>query len=304
MNTANKHPPVGFIGIGQMGLGMALRLRDAGHPVWVRDLRADREALAAAAGAQVAVTPAALASVCTMVLVAVVDAAQVRELLFGPDGVVMASPRPATVLLCPTISPEDVVDAAARLAEAGIACVDAPMSGGPVRARDGSMSLMLAGDPAVLARHETVLTDLSQQRFVVSSRVGDGARTKLVNNLLAAVNLAGASEAMALAQQLGLDANTTLDVIERSSGQSWIGGERLRRALAAAPDQPLEVRAATALLAKDSTLAMAMAAQAGQSPALGAQAAAVFRQACDDGLTDHDDASLLAWTVRRQTRGA
>ena len=79
------------------------------------------------------------------------------------------------------------------------------MSGGPLRARDGSMSLMVACADAVYERWHGLLADLSSRLFHVGTRPGDGARTKLVNNLLAAVNLAGAAEAMALAQRIGLD---------------------------------------------------------------------------------------------------
>ena len=126
------------------------------------------------------------------------------------------------------------------------------MSGGPVRARDGTMSLMVACADAVFERWQGLLRDLSSRLFRVGSTPGDGARTKLVNNLLAAVNLAGAAEALALAQRLGLDPAATLAVIEQSSGQSWIGSDRLRRALAAT--RPC--RRTSRLLAKDSALAL------------------------------------------------
>jgi L-threonate 2-dehydrogenase len=283
---------IGIVGVGNMGLAMAERLLQAGHPVVVRDLLPEREALAVAQGATVAEHAAALAARCDVVLVVVVDGAQVREVLFGAHGVLQASRLPATVLLCPTIAPHDTEAAAQGLAAAGIACLDAPMSGGPVRARDGSMSLMLAGDPAVLARHDGLLATLAAYRLVVGTRVGDGARTKLVNNLLAAINLAGVAQALALAQQLGLDAARTLAVIECASGQSWIGSDRMRRAL----DGDTRPQAHLRLLAKDSALAMAMAAAAGVAPTLGAAAAQVFRQACEDGLADADDSALLAWS--------
>lgn len=292
----DQFDPIGVIGAGCMGLAIVQRLRATGHAVRVRDTDPARAALAAAEGAAIDASPAALASRCAVVLVVVVDGAQVREVLFGPDGLVQADPRPQTVLLCPTIAPADTEAAAAGLAAAGIATVDAPMSGGPARARDGSMSLMLAGEPAVLARHGALLATLAAGRVVVGPRVGDGARTKLVNNLLAAINLAGAAEALALARHLGLDPATTLDVIERSSGQSWIGSERLRRALA----DDLAPRAATALLAKDSALALAMAAEAGLALQIGPAAAGAFAAASRDGLAAADDAHLLGWMAGRQ----
>jgi 3-hydroxyisobutyrate dehydrogenase len=193
-------------------------------------------------------------------------------------------------MLCPTIGPADVERFAARLADAGLACLDAPMSGGPVRARDGTMSLMVAGADATWAAWQPLLQHLAARLFRIGTRPGDGARTKLVNNLLAAINLAGSAEALALAQHLGLDGAQTLAVIGESSGASWIGGDRLPRAL----QGDFAPRAHTTLLAKDSALALAMAAQAGLQPALGTAAAAQFQAALAAGYAGDDDARLLS----------
>lgn len=286
--------PVGIVGVGNMGGAMALRLRELGHSVAVRDLRPEAEAACLAAGADACATPAALAARCALVVVCVVDARQTHEVLFGADGVAdglaqrAGGPAGAAVMLCPTIAPEDVEAAAAALAARGIACLDAPMSGGPARARDGTMSLMVATDDASWARWQPLLAQLAARLFRVGTRHGDGARTKLVNNLLAAVNLAGAAEALRLADALGLDAATTLAVIEQSSGQSWIGSDRARRVLAGdtAP------RAHMTLLAKDSALALQAAAGAGLALPVGAQAAEAFARACREGLADADDSAL------------
>lgn len=293
------HTPVAFIGIGNMGLAMALRLRDAGHAVRVHDIDDSRNALAAAAGAEVAGSPAAVAAGCALLIVVVVDARQTEAVLFGPSGAAAALPAGATVMLCPTIGPTDVERLAARLAEAGLGCMDAPMSGGPARARSGQMSLMVAAPPALVAAHEPLLRQLAAGLFQVGERPGDGARTKLVNNLLAATNLAAAAEAIALAQQLGLDGARTLAVIGQSSGQSWIGADRMGRALAG----DFAPRAHTTLLAKDSALALAMAAEAGITPCLGSQAAAMFQAALAAGYGDDDDARLLS-LVRQQWQAA
>jgi putative dehydrogenase len=291
---------VGFIGIGNMGLPLALRLIEQGWWVHVRDIDASRVATAQGAGATVCATPAELASACHAIVVAVVDAAQVDAVLFGADGAVAAMRPGGAVLLCPTIAPADTERIARRLAAQGIDVVDAPMSGGPARARDGTLALMVACDDAAYQRHRALLEALSSQVLRVGIRHGDGARTKLVNNLLAAINLAGAAEALALATRLGLDPSRTLDVIERSSGQSWIGSERMRRALSG----DLEPRAHTSLLAKDTALALAMARAQHIEPALGAQAAALFAQACAEGLASADDASLYAWLLHPLGEGA
>ena len=300
--------PVAVIGVGNMGLGMALRLRDAGQAVRVHDLDASRVALAVAGGAQALATPAAVANGCSLLIVAVVDAVQTGQVLFGtPDGGT-ASTNPgavstlapgAAVLLCPTLGPTDVERISDRLAALGLGCIDAPMSGGPVRARDGSMSLMVACPDTLWALHQPLLRHLAAGLFHVGSRQGDGARTKLVNNLLAAANLVAAAEAMVLAQRVGLNAQQTLAVISQSSGQSWVGADRMARALVG----DFAPRAHCTLLAKDSALAMAMAAKVGVVPALGGQAAAMFQATLTAGYAAEDDGRLLS-LVQRQWASA
>jgi 3-hydroxyisobutyrate dehydrogenase len=169
--------PVAVIGIGNMGLGMALRLRDTGQPVRVRDIDPSRPPLAAAAGAEVADSPAAAAAGCTLLIVAVVDAVQTETVLFGANGAAAALPPAATVMLCPTIGPADVERLATRLAEWGLGCIDAPMSGGPARARDGNMSLMVACADALWTAHQPLLRQLASRLFRIGQRPGDGART-------------------------------------------------------------------------------------------------------------------------------
>jgi putative dehydrogenase len=289
---------VAVVGAGNMGGAMVQRLREAGWPVAVCDIDPARQQQALAAGATLAGTPRAAADALgaqgALILV-VVDAAQCREVLWGTEGAAAALQAGQTVVLCPTIAPEDAEEIAARLAHGGVDCIDAPMSGGPVRARDGRMSLMVAAPEVVLAHHESLLAALSDHVMRVSERVGDGARTKLVNNLLAGINLVGAAEVLAMAERMGLDLRTTLDVIERSSGQSWIGLDRMRRAVA----DDFAPRAHVTLLEKDTRLAVAAARAAGFEGPLGARAAQVFVDAHDAGMADLDDAAVFQ--LLRQT---
>ncbi|MGM9425722.1 NAD(P)-dependent oxidoreductase [Hydrogenophaga sp. MI9] len=284
---------VAVIGAGNMGGAMVARLCDGGVPVVACDIDLRRQQQAASAGASLADTPALAAAALVdegLLIVCVVDADQSRAVLLGADGAVNRLRPGQTVMLCPTIAPQDTEALADALSERGIGCIDAPMSGGPARARDGSMSLMLAAPNAELTRHEGLLVRLSSRRFVISERVGDGARTKLVNNLLAGINLVGAAEVMALAERLGLDLAATLDVIEQSSGQSWIGSDRMRRAIAG----DFDPRAHVTLLEKDTRLAVEAATAAGFEGPLGARAAAVFARAHAAGMADLDDGALLS----------
>src|SRR5882724_2168736 len=278
-NDSRPSPPVlprvGLIGVGNMGGAMAARLLSCGYPVAVHDINPKCEAQAVRLGAMACATATGLAAS--------------SDVLFGPHGAASMLPRGAAVLLCPTIAPADTERLAARLQQQGVDCLDAPLSGGPARARDGSMSLMVACPKAMFKRQRALLEALSSHVFHLSENPGDGARTQLVNNLLASINLAGAAEALALAERLGLHAGRTLEVIEQSSGQSWIGSDRMRRAVAG----DYRPRAHTALLNQDVQLALAAARAAGIELALGAPAAALLARACDGGFAALDDASLF-----------
>lgn len=291
-------PRVGIIGVGNMGGAMAARLLSQRYLVAVHDIDPQREAQAVALGAMACPTPTGLAASSDVVIVAVVDAVQTEAVLFGPHGAANALPPGSAVMLCPTIAPADTERFVHELVARGIAWLDAPMSGGPERARDGSMSLMLACEHATLERHRALVETLSSKVFHLGERPGDGARTKLVNNLLAGINLAGAAEALALASRLGLNLPRTLAVIEQSSGQSWIGSDRLRRAL----QGDYLPRAHASLLNKDTHLALGMAHAAGIDTPIGEQAAAVFAQACERGLAGMDDAIVFE-LLRRRERG-
>ncbi len=229
-------------------------------------------------------------------IVCVVDAAQCSDVLFVGGGVAEAMQLGQSVLLCPTMAPAEVEGLAERLHRYGLHAVDAPMSGGPTRARDGSMSLMVACSPSAWLRCQGLLETLSRKVFRIGERPGDGARTKLVNNLAAGINLVGAAEVLALAQRLGLDLARTLDVIEQSSGQSWVGSDRMRRAIAG----DLAPRARMALLQKDTRLAMDAARAAGFEGPLGAATREAFAQASAAGLEERDDAALLQWLMHKR----
>ncbi|MFZ9107389.1 MAG: NAD(P)-dependent oxidoreductase [Burkholderiaceae bacterium] len=290
---------VAWLGAGNMGMGMVQRWRGLARAAWVCDIDPARQQQARALGATVEGAPASLVSAAragaangsVLLMVVVVTAEQVRDVLWGEHGAATALQPQDTVVLCPTIAPEDTEHMAQTLQSAGIGVIDAPMSGGPQRAAQGTMSLMVAADPNTWQRHQPTLACLANPLFYVGARIGDGARTKLVNNLLAGVQLAAAAEALAWAEDAGLDPLRTLEVIEQSSGQSWIGSHRIRRALAG----DTEVQAHMSLLTKDTRLAVAAAEQAKRQVPLGQMARDRFAQACNDGLQGQDDSAMLAW---------
>ncbi len=281
-----------IVGVGNMGGGMATNLLSKGWRVLVSDIDAEKVeklVLKGAVAQEIRAQAAPELIALSAIIVCVVDAVQAEDVLFGANGFAHSLQSGQTVILCPTILPQDVESIAHRLAERGIHTIDAPMSGGPVRAADGTMSLLVACSQAVFAQQAGLLNALSSKVFNISEKPGDAARTKLVNNLLAGINLVGAAEALALAAKLGLDLAKTLDVIEQSSGQSWIGSDRMRRALVGdyAP------RAHVTLLEKDTRLALVCAAAADFDGPLGAAASSVFAQAHAAGYADQDDAAVF-----------
>jgi L-threonate 2-dehydrogenase len=280
---------VAIVGVGNMGGAIAQRILDQRWPVQVFDTDAAKMAALQAPGATPRTDAAHAAMGCGVLIVCVVDAAQTEDVLFGAKGAARVMRAGQSVLLCPTISPTDVEGFARRLAELGVSAIDAPMSGGPARARDGTMSLMVACDDAAFERQRAVIEIMSDKVFRVGDKPGDGARTKLVNNLLAGINLAGAAEVMAMAQRMGLDLARTLDVIEQSSGQSWIASDRMRRAIAG----DYEPRAHVTLLQKDTRLAVEAGRAAGFEGPLGPAAHAVFARAAAAGFAGQDDAALF-----------
>ena len=277
---------------------MARRLLTLGFVVHVHDIDLDKTEALKVLGAVVHDSPASLSKQTRTTIICVVDHKQVDKLLDPKGSTSWWATLQAgdTVFLCPTLAPDYVETVAARLQTHGVCTVDAPMSGGPVRAEAGTMSLMVACEDAVFASQEKLLSTLSSHVFRIGTRVGDGARTKLVNNLLAGINLVGAAEVMALSEHLGLSLDTTLSVIEQSSGQSWIGSERMHRALV----HDFAPRAHMTLLTKDTGLAVDAAKTAGFHGVLGPLAAQAFAKACEAGLADADDAAMLQWVRQQQ----
>lgn len=295
---------VGVIGVGNMGSAIALRLLERGHTVSVRDIRPEAEQGVAAHGAQIAPHPQALAQAADIVILAVVNAAQIEAVLFESDGLfsdftahrnqgaaafpTKRSPAPA-VMICSTIAPDDTERFARKLETFGVALLDAPISGGPARARAGTMSLMLATSEDARLRFDALLNDMAAHVLLISNRPGDGARVKLFNNLVAGVHLIAGSAALAAGERMGLSAETLFKVISASSGQSWVTDDRLPRALAG----DFEPRAHAHILTKDMTLALEMLKNAGESFPLGETALKTFKAACAAGWSDKDDCVVL-----------
>ena len=286
---------VGVIGVGNMGSGIAMNLIDKGHAVTVRDIRPEAEQRVAAHGAQVAPNPQALAQAVDVVILVVVNAAQIESVLFGAEGVFsgpgtgVQRARAPAVMICSTIAPDDTERFAKGVEAFGANLLDAPISGGPARARDGGMSMMLAATEEARRQFDPLLHDMAERLLFVSHRIGDGARVKLLNNLLGGVHLIAGAAVLAAGERMGLSGDTLFKVISASSGQSWVTDDRLPRALAG----DFAPRAHAHILTKDVTLGLEMMKSAGESFPLGDIALETFKAALDAGWRDQDDCVVL-----------
>jgi 3-hydroxyisobutyrate dehydrogenase len=291
-NPLASRPRIGLIGYGAMGSAMARNLHARGYALTVRDIRPEAQQEAADAGMAVTESPATLAAAVDVMAIVVVNAAQIADVLSGtPDCPgVLAGGRPGqVVLLCSTIAPQEAMRSAELLEAHGLVAIDAPISGGPARALSGAMSMMLAGPKDTLDGIEALLADLAHNRFQLGSRVGDAAKAKLVNNLLAGINLAAGAEALALGMRLGLEPQKIFDIITASSGNSWIFQDRMGRAI----QDDFAPRAAAPVLTKDLGLAVALATTVQAPTPLGAAAYAKFQETVARGWSALDDAAIL-----------
>ena len=214
------------------------------------------------------------------------------------DGVIAAPPRHRIVLASSTVDPVYVAALAPRLATHGIALLDAPVSGGPAKAAAGTMTMMVSGDAEAFAQVRAILERVTGRLFPLGNRPGDASTFKIVNNLLAAANLAAGAEALALARAAGLDLRQAFDVVAASSGASWILGDRVPRALAGdyAP------RAAARLLDKDVGIAVALAGRLGVDAPFARLASKAFAAAIEAGRGDDDDAVLVRLAIDAAAR--
>lgn len=195
---------VGFIGLGAMGRPMALRLLAAGFALHVHDSRAAAMAPLAAAGAVACASPAAVARDAGTVLVMVSDAAAVEAILAGDEGLLAVSGADRLVAVMTTLPPEAARALADRLASAGIALLDAPVSGDAGDAAAGTLAIMAGGAPEAFAAARPLFEKLGRT-VVHAGPVGAGSLAKACHQIAMAQALEGVAEAFVLAGRSGVD---------------------------------------------------------------------------------------------------
>ena len=283
---------IGFIGLGNMGGGMAANLARAGHDVRAFDLSAaalDRAVAAGCLSAESAAEAMDGAGAIVTMLPASPHVEQVyKDALFAAEA--------GTLLIdCSTIDVATARRVAERAAAKGLAAVDAPVSGGIAAANGGTLTFMVGGSQEAFDRAEPILSVMGKA-VIHAGGNGAGQAAKIANNMLLGATMVATCEAFLLAQKLGLDAQTFYDISSKASGQSWsmttycplpgVGPE-------SPADHDYQGGFAAALMLKDLRLAMAAAEDVNAATPMGEMAAALYEQFAEMGEGGRDFSAII-----------
>lgn len=285
---------VGVIGLGSMGLGMALSLKRAGFDVTGCDVTPEAVSRLVSEGGRSAATPADAADGADAVVSVVVNAAQTETILFGAGGVAETLPKGAVFISSATMDPDVARRLAKQLEASGRLYLDAPISGGAQRAAQGELTILASGSEAAFARARPALDAMSAKLYELGKEPGQGAAFKMINQLLAGVHIAAASEAMAFAAKQGLDIATVYEVITASAGNSWMFENRIPHVL----DGDYTPRSAVDIFVKDLGIVQDMARTAKFPVPVSAAALQMFLMTSAAGMGRDDDISVARMYAR------
>jgi len=291
---------VGFLGLGNMGIGMAGRLLAAGHEVRVWNRTSPRAEALAASGALVASSPAEAAAGTDVVFSMVADDDASRAIWTGDGGALGRMPSRALAIECSTLSAAWVAELSAAASARGVRYVDCPVTGLPSVAAAGGLTLLVGADPSDLQAARPYLDQVSE-RVIHFGPVGAGTAYKLIVNLMGAVQIADAAEGMAMAAAAGLDLEQVAEAL--SLGQA--GSPQVARTakLIAADQHTREVVFASRLRLKDTAYGVRLARQLGLDAPFGATAERLYAAMVDAGLGELNDSGVVRLLGRRNAGG-
>ena len=277
---------IGIVGLGSMGYGMAACLQRAGHAVCGSDVNPDAVRRLQAAGATADMTAAAPGL--EALVVVVLNATQVEAVLFGFEGLASKLPKGAVVICCVTVAPDFARAMAARCEALGLLYLDAPISGGSVKAAAGKLSVMASGSPEAFVAARPVLQATAEKVFELGDRAGMGSAMKAVNQMLAGVHIAAMAEAVTFGMTQGITPATFLSVIPDCAGTSWMLENRAPHVVSG----DYTPHSAADIWPKDLGIVLEAARASNFSAPLTAAALQQFVAASGMGLGRQDDAAV------------
>jgi 3-hydroxyisobutyrate dehydrogenase len=282
----------GFVGLGTMGSFMAANLLRAGAELTVWNRTPGRAADLVAAGAKEGASPAEVARRSQTVVVCVSDTPDVDVVLFGSDGIAAGAAPGTLVIDCSTIAPEATRDFGRRLADHGIAMVDAPVSGGSEGARLGTLSMFVGGSESDVMRATPVLAAMGKT-ITHLGPLGNGQAGKAVNQVMIAGAYLGVAEGLILGMKVGLDPVRLVEALSGGGAQSWTLTNRSGRMI----DDEYALGFRLALHRKDLGIALEMAGESGMMLPLAMLVAALEDRLVAGGHGD-EDMSVIARAIR------
>jgi 3-hydroxyisobutyrate dehydrogenase len=269
---------VGFIGLGKMGGPMAANLLRAGHRVAVHDISPEAVSRAVALGAEAAPNTSAAASSAEVVITMLPAGKEVRGVYLG-DGGILRHAAPGTLFAdCSTIDVATARDVASAAESAGMAMVDAPVSGGVGGAEAGTLTFMVGGSDDAFARAAPILQVMGKA-VVHAGGPGNGQAAKICNNMILGVSMIAVCEAFVLAGKLGLDHQKLFDIASKASGQCWSLSTYcpVPGPVPASPaNRDYQAGFTAAMMLKDLRLAQEAAQNSGAATPLSAEAAQLY----------------------------
>ena len=212
---------IGVIGLGSMGYGIATSLLRAGHQVYGADVNADAVKRLQGEGGETVSTATSAPDLDALVIV-VLNATQAEEVLFGNKGLAEFLSVSAVVILCVTVAPDFARSLGKRCTALGLNFLDAPISGGSVKAAQGKLSVMASGTPSAFEKARPALDAMAETVFELGDSAGAGSAMKAVNQMLAGVHIAAMAEALTFGMTQGIAPETFMKVIPRCAGTSWM----------------------------------------------------------------------------------
>jgi 3-hydroxyisobutyrate dehydrogenase len=212
---------IGYVGLGNLGVHLAMSLVKAGHDVVVTDLRRDLADRLVEAGATWADSAAAVAAHSSVVFTCLPSPAAVDAVVCGPGGILEGFQRGGTWIDNSTNDRAETLRLAARCAHAGVEVLECPVTGGVHKAAEGDITLLVGGEESVFERHRHLLEAMGRP-IIYMGPMGSAAVMKVITNMLAFVNLVAVGEALMLAKQGGLDLAKSFEAIRNSSGNSFV----------------------------------------------------------------------------------
>ena len=282
---------VGFVGLGHMGLGMATRLLSAGHEVTIYDPAAGKADALTTMGATHASNPRDVSEGTEAVFTMLQDDEVSRAVWLGDDGVLAAELAPqALAIECSTLSHGWVMELAEKTRKRGLRFVDCPVTGVADATASGSLTLNVGAEPEDLEAARPLLEALAEEIFYLGPP-GRGTAYKLVTNLFAAVQLAGAAEALAVAKDAGLD----LDMVVRAIAKDQVASPLVVRNIRRMADDHHEhdLTFPTGLRRKDTTYGVAFAKEVGVDSPFAAAALAAFEKMGRSGWDDLNESKIF-----------